>query len=81
MNISSFIFPLEIVEKCENKGHCLNRGILIFFAKCIEKREDENRPKILDIKDMFPPNLPPQILQIQPTLRNINKLNINLIIR
>ena len=81
MNIGSFIFSLEIVEKCKNKGDSLNGGVLIFFAESIEKREDENRPKILDIEDMFPSNLPPQIFQIQATLRNINKLNINLIIR
>ena len=57
MNIGSFVLSLEVVEKSKSEGNCLNGGVLILFAKSIEKREDENRPKILDVEDMLPSDL------------------------
>ena len=62
MNVGCFVLSLQVVEDTQHQGYCLDGGVEILLSQQIEKGHYYDGPQILNVEDMLPSDLLPQIL-------------------
>lgn len=70
MNIGCLVLSFEIVKDTQNKSNCLNGSVKLFFTEHVEKWQDDDWSKILDVEDVFPSDLQSQIFKIESAIWN-----------
>ena len=62
MNVGCFVLSLQVVEDAQHQSYCLDGGVEILLPQQIEEGHYYYGTQILNVEDMLPSDLLPQIL-------------------
>ena len=81
MDVGCFVLSLQVVEDTQHQGDSLDGGVEILLPQKIEEGHDENGSQILNVEDMLPSDLLPQIFETEPAIRKSDEFKIFIIVR
>ena len=81
MNVGCFVLSLQVVEDARHQSYCLDGGVEILLPQQIEEGHYYYGTQILNVEDMLPSDLLPQIFETEPAIRKSDEFQVFIIVR